>query len=146
MNQYRKITNLLRKNVELNHVNAEIHEAGIGCENATIKVNPEQADDNFGFSPTNQQYDMKISNISEVISSSGADVAKIDCEGAEICLKTVPKEVLEKIPCYIIELHGEEVRNKLTRKFLSAGFRITNIKNSSSNLSVITFLRQETKT
>jgi FkbM family methyltransferase len=136
----------IKKNVELNHVNAEIHEAGIGCENAIIKVKPIQPEDNFGFSPTNQQFDMKIDNISDVISSSKADMAKIDCEGAELCLNTVPKEVLQKIPCYIIELHGEEIRNVLTKKFLSTGFKITKTITKSHSLSTITFLRQEVKT
>ena len=135
----------IKKNVELNHVNAEIHESGIGREDAIIKVKPEQTENNFGFSPTNQQFNMKIDNISEVISSSKADIAKIDCEGAEICLNTVAKEVLERIPCYIIELHGEEVINILTRKFLSTGFRITRTRAKSSSLAVITFLKKEGK-
>ena len=131
----------IRKNVELNHVHAEIHEAGIGSENSIVKVTPEQPEDNFGFSPTNQKFDMKIDNVADVIFKSKADIAKFDCEGAEMCLNMVPNEVLAKIPRYIIELHGEDVRKVITKKFLDAGFRIAEKKVKSPGLTTICFLK-----
>jgi FkbM family methyltransferase len=133
----------IKKNAELNHINVEVHDAGIGSEDSAIKIQPGLNEDYFYRST--QPFDMKIRNVANVISESKADVAKIDCEGAEICLVNVPSEVLRLVPCYFIELHGEEVRKVVTEKFLASGFRIAKNSVKSPSLSVVTFIREESR-
>jgi FkbM family methyltransferase len=122
----RQYCRLIEKNVSSNHVNAEIHQSGIGSENTIMVMN--------AFDPIYEGIDtpkkeiVKITSITEIINQSKADIAKIDCEGAEICLTTVPNEVLRKISHYVIELHGLQVRKAVTSKFLEAGFKITKSK------------------
>jgi hypothetical protein len=65
---------------------------------------------------------IKVKNIAKIISESGADVAKIDCEGAEISLISVPKETLRKLEYVIIEAHTPQIRQQLVEKFKNSGF------------------------
>ncbi len=57
------------------------------------------------------------------LNKSNADIAKIDCEGAEISLNEVSEDVLRKISLYMIETHNAEIQKLLTKKFEAAGFR-----------------------
>ncbi|MCW3983688.1 MAG: FkbM family methyltransferase [Candidatus Bathyarchaeota archaeon] len=120
---------LIEKNASSNHVNAEIHCSGIGNENTITALSI--FDPVYEGSDQPRKEIVKITNITDIINQSKADIAKIDCEGAEICLTTVPSEVLRKIPQYIIELHGLQVRKAVTSKFLEAGFKITKSKGGS---------------
>ena len=51
------------------------------------------------------------------------DLTKVDCEGCEEGLLYVDKDLLRKIPVWIIEVHGNKLRKKIIEKFRSAGFR-----------------------
>ena len=133
-----KYFQFVKKNVEMNHIDAEIHQSGIGNVNGTLLIdvfspNPP------GVNHVPEKELIKITNITEAISRSGADVAKLDCEGAEMSLITVPNEILRKIPLYMLELHGEDVREAVTSKFLSAGFRVRKIENLGNGLSIVHF-------
>jgi hypothetical protein len=66
--------------------------------------------------------EMRIRNITSVIEESNADIAKFDCEGAEISLTTVPKQTLGKIEFYMIEVHSTEIRKAITDPFTTSGF------------------------
>ncbi|RLG18280.1 hypothetical protein DRN75_02090 [Nanoarchaeota archaeon] len=50
------------------------------------------------------------------------DIIKSDCEGCEKYLVDVDCKKIKKIKYWIIEMHGENVIENLTRKFTSCGF------------------------
>lgn len=114
----------IKTNAQLNNVNIELHEAGIAEADAIISVNYDHAGLSFGLDRTGRkQTIIETRNISDVILQSKADVAKIDCEGAETSLTKVAPEVLGLIPYYFIETHTAEIEKALTAKFLASGFR-----------------------
>jgi len=131
----------IKRNVELNQINAEVHNTGIGSENGIKKMKNEPKNANFSFYPKGE-FEIKIENVTEIISHSKADIAKFDCEGAEICLCTVPSEILKKIPVYMVELHGEDVQKQVTKKFLDSGFKVLKRKPKSQSLVTVYFVRR----
>lgn len=98
----------ITKNIALNHVNADVNPSGIGEADTIMVMEP------FDLTSKNRERPrkeiVKLKNAADVITESGADIAKIDCGGAEVCLVKVPNETLRKIRYYILELHGEETR------------------------------------
>ncbi len=113
----------IRRNVEINSIDAEIHEEGIGREDGVMTVNFEAPDQEFGLSSTGRnQIEIKVRKTEDVIIKSGAQVAKFDCEGAEVSLIEVPDEVLRKVETYIIETHNDEIQQTVTKKLIGAGF------------------------
>ncbi len=130
----------IQKNVRLNNVNAEIHEAGIGAEDGTQTLHYEQADLGFGtLSNGSREMTIKTESITKVIEKSHADVAKIDCEGSESLLLQVPGELLRKIDLYMIEVHTGEIRRALIEKFTASDFHIVKDALKNGELSVIFF-------
>jgi len=51
------------------------------------------------------------------------DLAKVDCEGCEEGLLYVNNKLLQKVPVWIIEIHGSRLRKKIIEKFKDAGFK-----------------------
>ncbi len=129
----------IRKNIQLNNMNADVHVAGIGNENGTRIMQYDQADIGFGLqNDGSKSMEIKIRNVSDVILESGADTAKIDCEGAEESLIHVSTEILQKIPTYMIEVHTPEIREAILEKFNEAGFILDN-ERIKSKFSILTF-------
>jgi FkbM family methyltransferase len=115
----------IKTNAQLNRVNIELHEEGIAENNETLSINYDDGDLSFGLNRTGQkQTIIKTRNATDILSQSKADVAKIDCEGAETSLITVAPEILGLIPYYFIETHAEEIEKAVTAKFLASGFRV----------------------
>jgi FkbM family methyltransferase len=116
----------IHENIRLNNINAEVHAKGIGTKDDEIVVTYDKADNCFGLKTkktTNKnKMKIKIKNVTHAIVESGADIAKIDCEGAEIALITVSNEILRKLEYIIIEVHTTQIRQQLIEKFKSAGF------------------------
>ncbi|MDR1992509.1 MAG: FkbM family methyltransferase [Nitrososphaerota archaeon] len=133
----------INKNIQLNKINAEVHPEGIGDKDGEKIVTYERTDWGFGLETQEAQNSMniKIKDITKVIAESNADIAKIDCEGAEISLINVPTEILRKIEFMMIEIHTPQTRNKLIEKFKNAGFTITKDsgENINSTISMIHF-------
>lgn len=116
----------IQENVRLNNIKAEVHNEGIGSEDGEVTVAYKKVDNCFGLEAESlpNKMQIKIKDVAKVISESDADVAKIDCEGAEVSLVKVPNEVLRKIEYAIIEVHTLQIRVSLIQKFKSAGFII----------------------
>ena len=53
------------------------------------------------------------------------EVAKVDCEGCEKYLLSLPDDLIRKTPKWVIECHGQETLRQLCEKFLRAGFKVT---------------------
>jgi FkbM family methyltransferase len=126
----------IRTNMKLNNIPSEVHQAGIGALDTKVKIGV------FGDDKSKQEV-VEVKNISDVIVQSGADVAKIDCEGAEICLTSVSNENLRKISQYELELHGLDVQENVTKKFLEAGFKVTRFKKIDEDVSLASFKRKD---
>ncbi len=117
---------LIRKNIELNAIEAEQYEKGIGEKNESVTINYDTADWGFGNSSKGKnKITIEIKSTTEVIEESKADVAKIDCEGAEISLANVPGKSLATIKHYIVETHTKAIKDILETKFLRCGFTRT---------------------
>jgi FkbM family methyltransferase len=115
----------IKQNIRLNNVTAEIHEEGIGSHDGTRIIRYSVADLGFGIlSKGPNEVEIKIRNVSDVLEESHADIAKIDCEGAEECLVDVPAEILRKIGFYLIETHADKIKEAIVRKFMDSGFRL----------------------
>jgi FkbM family methyltransferase len=135
------------ENIRLNKINAVVYSEGIGNEDGEITVAYNRTDACFGLeikAPQNKM-DIRIKDVTRVISESGADIAKIDCEGAEISLITVPKETLRKLEYVMVEAHTSQIRHMLIEKFESSGFVIDCVTlediNDTEGVSMIYFKR-----
>jgi FkbM family methyltransferase len=115
----------IKTNTQLNNVNLELHQSGIGEVDGEILVNYNEGGLSFTRNETGQnKTTIRIENIFDVLSQSKADVAKIDCEGAEISLTKVAPEILGLIPVYFVETHTEEIEKAVTEKFMQSGFKV----------------------
>jgi FkbM family methyltransferase len=113
----------IRRNVAMNAINAELHEEGMGEKDGTLDINYEATDMGFGpLSKGKKTLTIKTKSAQNIISQSRADIAKIDCEGAEISLVGVPKEILRIPSVYIIETHTKAIQNAIAEKFAACGF------------------------
>jgi len=112
------------ENLCLNKIDADVHSEGIGNKDGEITVVYDKTDARFGLEIKGSQSKMniKIKDVARVISESGANVAKFDCEGAEIFLIDVPKEILRQLEYVMIEVHTLQIRQMLLEKFESSGF------------------------
>jgi FkbM family methyltransferase len=114
---------LIRKNMALNAVNAELHEEGMGEKTGGLSINYDAADLAFGLTNKGEKtLTIQVKSAQDIISQSHADIVKIDCEGAEISLVGVPEDTLRLVPSYIIETHTKAIQEAITKKFLEAGF------------------------
>ncbi len=135
---------LIKKNVMLNNVEAEIHQKGIGNKNGTQIIHYNETDPGFGILCKGPNYiEIKISEVSKVIEESGAEIAKFDCEGAEEYIVGVPVEILKKIAYYIIEVHSHEIRRVVLEKFINAGFILEKEIPKPDQFSVLAFKRTD---
>lgn len=143
----------IKKNVELNSVEAELHDEGVGDKNGFETIHYEDTDHNFGSIHTgSKEMVIKTRNLSDVLEESHADIAKLDCEGAEMCLLQVPINVLRKLEYYMIEVHSKEIRAAILKKFSEAGFEAVSeidvwrgvINGVTLDVSIIHFQRVET--
>ena len=114
---------IIKINTMLNGVNAEIHEEGLGETDGYETIHYENAGIDFGLRNSGtREMQIKIRSAKHIIEESGAEIAKFDCEGAEISLVNVPDDILRKISFYIIEVHSSEIKNAICTKFRNCGF------------------------
>ncbi len=113
----------IKKNAALNNVNLELHDVGIAKTDGTLSINYDFLDLGFGLPNGGQnKTTIKTKNVTDVLLHSRADVAKIDCEGAETSLLDVSPEILELIDFYFIETHSDEIEEAIVCKFYDSGF------------------------
>jgi FkbM family methyltransferase len=135
---------LIRRNIELNNVDAEIHAEGIGERDMTRIVHFDKPDLGFSLdSNGTNSVEITLRNVSDVISLSHAEVAKFDCECSEIHLVTVPADVLIIIEYYIVETHSSAIKSAVIEKFVDCGYKILKDLNIGGPISVIHFIREK---
>ena len=103
---------ILKFNLVTNHIAAEVHEKRISER-----------------------------NISDVLQNSNCEIAKFDCEGAEIGLANVDGKTLRMLEGYEIECHSPDVRNTIAKKFISEKFKLTHEYKCNDVTSVLCFQR-----
>ncbi len=134
----------IQENVKLNNINAEIHAEGIGNEDGEVTVAYDNADNCFGLEAEGLagHMNIKVRKAADVIAQSGAEIAKIDCEGAETSLLNVPKEILRRLEYVMIEAHSLQIRRDLIKKFQDSGFcLVKGNENSNDQVSILYFKR-----
>lgn len=126
---------VIKRNMLLNHVNAELHEEGIGNKDGFETIHYESADVGFGItSKGSHEMQIKIRNIAKVIEDSQAEIAKFNCEGGEVSLLGLSLEILGKIDVYIIMAHNPKISKALINKFLRSNFSLIKQNNDQSFL------------
>jgi FkbM family methyltransferase len=137
--------NLIKQNMVANSVNAEIHEEGIGEKTCSKTIRYDSLNVAFGLTNSGQnETTIKLRNISETIIESKADIAKIDCEGAEISLTNISPDTLRKISFYFIETHTPEIQKAITKKYLESGFMMARQPAElSKDIAMLYFKRAE---
>jgi FkbM family methyltransferase len=134
------------ENIRLNNINAELHSEGIGDRDCEKVVAYDKTNGDFGIELDGlpNKLNIKIKDVSKVIDESGADVAKIDCEGAEISLLSVSNSTLRKLEYVMIELHTRQIRQQLIEKFKNSGFTVNRDTDEHGNadLSIVHFKRK----
>lgn len=111
---------ILKLNLSINQIGAEVHEEGVSDHDgqagqACINVSQDSA------------RRTKVRNVSDVIQDSNCDVAKFDCEGAELSLTEVDGRILRMLEGYEIECHSFRIRDSIKKKFIDEGFKLTSI-------------------
>lgn len=136
---------LIQQNIELNEVYAEVHQEGVGAMDGTLTINYDDITVGLGQGCTgSKSMVIKIRDISRVIEESNADIAKLDCEGAEENLVNVPASVLRKVKRYMIESHSADIKKALIEKFTSCGFEVTKCTDGDP-CSLLWFERRDAK-
>ncbi len=131
---------VIARNVFLNSIDADLHEEGVGKADEAQTIQFEKLDASFGtLSTGNHNMKIKIRNVTDVIAESQADIAKFNCEGAELSLIQVPNEILRKIDYYMVQVHSLKIRNAIVSKFKNAGFRSLKEIHCLGEISVIHF-------
>jgi FkbM family methyltransferase len=117
---------LIMKNIELNHINAEVKIFGVGKSNGVLEVPYDSLDLRFGLVGANTEKWKKrtilIEDIRTVILESHADIAKFNCEGCEDAILFLDRDIIRTVPTWLLEIHGESLEKQLLEKFSEAGF------------------------
>ena len=117
---------LIMKNIELNHINAEVKNLGVGESKGVLEVPFRNLDLRFGLAGTNtenwEKRDIVLEDVKTVILESHADIAKFNCEGCEEAILGLDCDTMRTIPAWVLEIHGERLEKQLLEKFNDAGF------------------------
>jgi FkbM family methyltransferase len=133
----------IKRNIELNGVDAEIHQEGVGAKDGTVTFNYDDITVGLGQNCSgSKQMTIKVRDISRVIEESHADIAKLDCEGAEENLVNVSAATLRKVERYMIESHSANIKQALIEKFTACGFNVTKCT-SGDPCSLLWFKRKD---
>nr|AAZ32463.1 SAM-dependent methyltransferase [uncultured euryarchaeote Alv-FOS1] len=124
----------IKRNLVMNGVSGEVHNVAVSDEDGHVIINYERIGSAaFGLGGP-KKYKVKARGISRILKDNQIDIAKFDCEGCEYSLLSVSRDILRKVPNYVVEYHnGDET---LKNKFESCGFKVTDICHIRSGLGV----------
>lgn len=69
----------------------------------------------------------------------GFDVVKLDCEGCEYAVLTLPCEAISSAPRWILEIHGPET--PIVYKFIECGFKPLKKADVARYVSIYDFVK-----
>jgi FkbM family methyltransferase len=129
---------LIRENLRRNWLDAEVHEEGMGTVDGTARVRYDIVTSSFGLREVgSREREIRLRGAEGIIKASVADIAKIDCEGYESALLTVPNDVIRLIPKYIVEAHSPAVKEALVRKFRSAIYEVREFRGRTNSFTTL---------
>lgn len=120
----------IAKNVECISYNlaqkeVEVVAKGIGGHDGTITIQSNYPPGHIGFGNREGRYfsSFEVESFSTILSTTEADIIKVDCEGHEKFLLDVEPSLLRKISYWMIEVHSHALAQQLENLFLHAGFK-----------------------
>lgn len=141
----------IKTNCALNGVNAELHTEGVGEDDGLLQVRCDEITPSLSIDSRGANLiHFRIRSLENVIRESGADIAKLDCEGGEAALSRVSMNVLRLVRIYMIEVHSRSIRDSLIRKFTESGFEkskerlLCSRAHNGLYLSILKFVRLDT--
>lgn len=121
------------RNLELNNItNATVHPYGMWTEEDVFHINLRKSASGLAVG----EFKIEVKPVEDVI----ADVVKMDCEGCEWSLLTLPCPTIRKAEEYAIEIHGPEP--PLVRKLEKCGYAAKRVVSISDLISVWYFKRR----
>ena len=106
-----------RRNLSINRIkNVEIRASGLWSENGYLHVKEEAENTGKHMGALK----IKVKSWLNLLKKEEFDLAKVDCEGCEKGLLSVPNRILRRVPLWVIAIHGDELA--LINKFKNAGF------------------------
>lgn len=128
----------IRENLRRNGLEAEVHGEGMGARDGSARVRYDIVTSSFGLRGFgSREREIRLRAAEKIIRESVADIAKIDCEGYESALLSVPNGVIRLIPRYIVEAHSPAVREALLRKFRSAGYDVRESRGRTNSFTTL---------
>lgn len=119
----------LNKNIRLNNLQKQctVFPYGVAAHSGSMIVHSKDNPGNAGFGCEKGTFSVRIKTRSwnEVLSNAIHNhvyYAKVDCEGGEQYLTLCPAKLIAKIPHWVIEIHSNEIKEKLLKKFDESGF------------------------
>lgn len=136
---------LMRKNIELNHINADVRNLGVGSSRGPLEVPYSRLGLQFGREkagdPNLKTRTIVLEDIRTAILESHADIAKFNCETCEKAILSLDDATLQEIPLYVVETHGDSLDEQLMQKFLGAGYTIAKTTKTGSHNPLHTLKR-----
>jgi FkbM family methyltransferase len=124
-----------QKNLEINNIkNAEIKPYGLGDEEKEENINVNYAA--TGAKEGNTK--ILIKSWKDLLENEEFDLCKVDCEGCEYYILSIPNKVIKKIPIWTIEIHG--VALPIISKFKRIGYHVNLVKRHSDIVSIYKFV------
>lgn len=135
----------IKKNVELNKINAEIYPFSVWKRSGKLTFWVDQKSigtSTFGLHPGKTKVVLKTISWKKVVKDAarkGVEIAKVNCEGAEKFMPSAGSES-KKIPFWIVETHARDIKKRLIEYFTKISFDYR-ILRERGEISVIFFYK-----
>lgn len=119
----------------------EIEQKAVAERDGEMTIHSNYPPGHIGFGNRQGRYHLSVMGESfhSILSKTQADIAKVDCEGNEKYLLGVEESLLRRIPYWMIEIHDNQLSERLNQKFLSAGFEKVPVSLPAGHLSIAHF-------
>lgn len=134
----------LKLNVKKFGNKVEYFEKAMGKNSELGKIHSHAPMGELNFGPSGHENSQHVLtceflSLTDLLSKHDVDIVKMDCEGAEMYMIDTPTEVLQKVPYWIIETHGQQNYNNVSELMRKAGFSQKKILNMVPEIDVIHF-------
>lgn len=139
----------IKKNIILNKLekNITLNEYGVNKKNGKMVINSSSQPGNSAFGLPGNKYKLEINVKSwDIILKNAIKnsvyLAKVDCEGGEeYLLNVVDKELIKKIPIWIIETHSKVIEKNILNLFYSLNYKKFLKEKLNSEVKIYEFKR-----
>ena len=122
------------KTLELNGVRGECRPYGVWWREGELSIGGFGA----GAGGALGNFKIRVVALGDVL-REGFDVVKLDCEGCEYAVLTLPCEVISSAPRWILEIHGPET--PIVYKFIECGFKPLKKADVARYVSIYDFVK-----